>query len=238
MSLGPQALLRDLVHANRILANEGVLDAFGHVSARHPDDATRFIVSRSLSPELVEEADLQLLDRSGTRIGGDERPSYLEIAMHAAIYRRRSDVGAVCHGHSAAVVPFGVTGVPLRPIYHMASVIGSEVPVWDIAERFGVSDLLVRTAEQGDALAVALGAHQVALLRGHGWVVAVRDVRSAVFAAIYLERNAALLADALRLGEVHYLSEGEVARAGEMLSEPIPSGRAWEHWVRRLPRRP
>ncbi len=235
MSLAPDPLLRDLVLANRILANEGVVDGFGHVSVRHPEESGRFIVSRSLSPEFVEVGDLQLIDSGGGRVGGDGRPSYAEVAIHAALYRARADIGAVCHGHSPAVVPFGVTGVPLRPIYHMASVIGNDIPVWDIAERFGPTDLLVRTAEQGDALARALGARRVALMRGHGWVVAAADVRSAVFTAIYLERNASLLAEALRLGPVRYLSEAEVERASATLSKPLSSGRAWEHWTRRLP---
>jgi HCOMODA/2-hydroxy-3-carboxy-muconic semialdehyde decarboxylase len=225
----------DLVLANRILANEGVLDAFGHVSVRDPASADRFLISRARAPELVEAGDLQLLDLKGARVSGSELRSYEEAAIHAGVYRRRADVGAVVHSHAPSVIPFGVTGVPLRPIYHMGSVIGHEVPVWDIAKLFGDTDLLVRDAAQADSLAAALGPRTVVLMRGHGCIVTGADLRAAVFAAVYLERNATLLAAALRLGEVRSLSAGETDRAAEMLRGRAGE-RTWEYWVRRLPR--
>ena len=231
----PPQLVDDLVLANHILSNEGVLDAFGHVSARHPT-ADRFLISRTRAPELVELSDLQLLDLRGARVAGAEERSYEEVAIHAAVYRNRSDVGAVVHSHAPSVIPFSVTGVPLRPIYHMGSVIGSEIPVWDIANRFGETDLLVRDAMQADDLVAALGARTVILMRGHGCVVTGADLRAAVFAAVYLERNATLLAAALRLGEVRSLSAAETQRASEMLRGRAGE-RAWEYWVRRLPPR-
>jgi HCOMODA/2-hydroxy-3-carboxy-muconic semialdehyde decarboxylase len=234
--LAPQQLVDDLVLANHILSNEGVLDAFGHVSARHPTAPGRFLISHTRAPELVEADDLQVLDLSGARIAGAERRPYEEVAIHAAMYRRRSDVGAVVHSHAPSVIPFGVTSVPLRPIYHMGSVIGQELPVWDIAKRFGDTDLLVRDAAQGDDLVATLGTRTVVLMRGHGCVVTGADVRAAVFAAIYLARNAALLAEALRLGEVRSLSAGETQRAAAMLRGNAGE-RAWEYWVRRLPPR-
>ncbi|HEV8655570.1 MAG TPA: class II aldolase/adducin family protein [Candidatus Limnocylindria bacterium] len=231
--LAPPQIVDDLVLANRILSNEGVLDAFGHVSARHPMTADRFLISHTRAPELVEANDLQLLDLKGARVAGGERRSYEEAAIHAAVYRRRSDVGAVVHSHAPSVIPFGVTGVPLRPIYHMGSVIGAEIPVWDIAERFGETDLLVRDAGAADDLAAALGGRTVVLMRGHGCVVTGTDLRAAVFAAIYLERNATLLTTALQLGEVRALSKAETQRAAEMLHGHAGE-RAWEYWVRRL----
>jgi HCOMODA/2-hydroxy-3-carboxy-muconic semialdehyde decarboxylase len=234
--LAPPQLVDDLVLANHILSNEGVLDAFGHVSARHPTSAERFLISHTRAPELVEADDLQVLDLNGTRIAGGERRSYEEVAIHAAVYRHRADVGAVVHSHSPSVIPFSVTGVPLRPIYHMGSVIGHEIPVWDIAKRFGDTDLLVRDARQGDDLVAALGTRTVVLIRGHGCVVTGADVRAVVFTAIYLERNATLLAEALRLGEIRSLSAGETQRAAAMLRGHAGE-RAWEYWVRRLPRR-
>lgn len=234
--LAPQQLVEDLVLANHILSNEGIVDAFGHVSARHPTSAGRFLISHTRAPELVEADDLQVLDLNGTRVAGGERRSYEEVAIHAAVYRHRADVGAVVHSHSPSVIPFSVTGVPLRPIYHMGSVIGHEIPVWDIAKRFGETDLLVRDAAQGDDLVAALGTRTAVLMRGHGCVVSGADVRAAVFAAIYLERNATLLADALRLGEVRSLSAGETHRAAAMLRGHAGE-RTWEYWVRRLPRR-
>ena len=234
--LAPKQLVDDLVLANHILSNEGVLDAFGHVSARHPTSADRFLISHTRAPELVEADDLQLLDLNGARVAGGERRSYEEVAIHAAVYRQRSEVGAVIHSHAPSVLPFSVTGVPLRPVYHMGSVIGHEIPVWDIAKRFGDTDLLVRDARQGDDLVAALGQRTVVLMRGHGCVVTGTDVRAAVFAAIYLERNATVLADALRLGEARSLSAGETQRAAAMLRGNAGE-RAWEYWLRRLPGR-
>jgi len=235
--LAPPQLVDDLVLANHILSNEGVLDAFGHVSARHPTAPERFLISHTRAPELVEADDLQVLDLRGARVAGGERRSYEEVAIHAAVYRRRADVGAVVHSHAPSVIPFGVTDVPLRPIYHMGSVIGHETLVWDIAKHFGETDLLVRDAAQADDLVAALGTRTVVLMRGHGCVVTGADVRAAVFAAVYLERNATLLATALRLGEVRSLSAGETQRAAAMLRGNAGE-RAWEYWVRRLPQRP
>jgi ribulose-5-phosphate 4-epimerase/fuculose-1-phosphate aldolase len=232
--LAPREIVDELVLANHILSNEGVLDAFGHVSARHPTTPDRFLISHTRAPELAEAADLQVLDLHGARVAGGERRSYEEIAIHAAVYRRRSDVGAVVHSHAPSVIPFGVTGVPLRPIYHMGSVIGHDIPVWDIAQRFGDTDLLVRDAAQADDLVAALGPRTVVLMRGHGCVVTGTDLRAAVFAAVYLERNATLLAVALGLGEVRALSAAETQRASEMLRGRAGE-RAWEYWVRRLP---
>ena len=231
----PPQIVDDLVLANHILANEGVLDAFGHVSVRHPTARDRLLISRTRAPELVEASDLQLLDLKGARVSGNEQRSYEEVAIHAGVYRGRADVGAVVHSHAPSVIPFSVTRVPLRPIYHMGSVVGQEIPVWDIATLFGETDLLVRDAAQADSLVAALGPRTVVLMRGHGCVVTGADLHAAVFAAVYLERNATLLASALRLGEVRTLSAGETERASEMLRGRAGE-RAWEYWVRRLPR--
>jgi HCOMODA/2-hydroxy-3-carboxy-muconic semialdehyde decarboxylase len=226
--------LRDLVLANRILANEGVLDAFGHVSIRHPDDPERFIISRSLGPELVMESDLQLFRLDGAQVGGDPRPPYSERFIHGAVYEARPDVMSVCHNHAPSVIPFSVTGVPLRPIFHLAASIGAEIPVWDIAAQFGETDLLVRTIDQGRSLAQALGWRRVALMRGHGSVVAAPDVRALTSACVYLEQNARLLLQALALGEVRYLSEGEVERAAATSFGSLSLERAWTTWSRRV----
>jgi HCOMODA/2-hydroxy-3-carboxy-muconic semialdehyde decarboxylase len=230
------ALLRDLVLANRILANEDVLDAFGHVSVRHPDDPARFVISRSLGPELVTEGDLQVFGLDGQQVGGDPRAPYAERFIHGAVYEARPDVMAVCHNHAPSLIPFSVTGVPLRPIIHVAASIGTEIPVWDIAAQFGETDMLVRTLEQGRSLARALGARRVALMRGHGSVVAGGGVRPLVSTCVYLERNARLLLQALALGEVRYLSEGEVERAGASAGGSLGLERAWTTWSRRVQR--
>ena len=235
--LSDPALLRDLMLANRILANEGVVDAFGHVSVRHPDDPGRFIISRSLGPELVTEDDLQLFTLDGQQVGGHQDRPYAERFIHGAVYEARSDVMAVCHNHAPSVIPFSVTGVPLRPIAHLAAPIGAEIPVWDIADGFGETDMLVRNMEQGRSLAQALGGRRVALMRGHGSVVAGPNVRAVTSTCVYLELNARLLLQALALGNVRYLSAGEVEQAGAasgMSLDSLGLQRAWATWCRRI----
>ena len=138
----------ELVIANHIIANEGIVDAFGHISIRDNEDPKRFMISRSLAPARVTEGDLQWLDLDRRVVDGDVRPSYAEVAIHAEIYRARPDVMAVCHSHSPSVVPFSVSQTKLRPIFHMGSLIGGEVPVWDIRADFGPTDMLVRSSEQ------------------------------------------------------------------------------------------
>jgi ribulose-5-phosphate 4-epimerase/fuculose-1-phosphate aldolase len=222
----------DLVLANRILAREDVLDAFGHVSLRDPADPGRFLIARSLSPAQVTAADLQVLDLDGRRLAGNERASYAEVAIHAAVYRRRPDVRAVCHSHAAPIIPFSVTRTPLRPITHVAAVVGGDVPTWDSAD-LG-PDLLVRTAPQGDALARTLGTGAAALMRGHGCVVVAADVRALTLIAIRLVANAEQLSASLQLGKVRYLSAEEIARSSAAILAPLSLDRAWGYWVSRV----
>ncbi len=235
--LAAPELLRDVVLANRILANEGVVDAFGHVSVRHPDHPGQFVISRSLGPELVTEDDLQLFTLEGEQVGGNPDRPYSERFIHGAVYEARPDVQSVCHNHAPSVIPFSVTGVPLRPIAHLAAPIGAEIPVWDIADEFGETDMLVRNMEQGRSLAQALGSRRVALMRGHGSVVAGPNVRAVTSTCVYLELNARLLLQALALGTVQYLSAGEVEQAGAVSAMSLDSlglQRAWDTWVRRV----
>lgn len=222
--------------ANRILANENVLDAFGHVSVRHPSDAGRFLIARSLSPAQVTVNDLQLFDVEGARVGGDQRASYAELAIHAGIYRRRPDASAVCHSHAAPAIPFSVTDVPLRPITHVGAVMGHSAPVWDSAHgSHGSADrMLVTTAEQGNSLAATLGDASVALMRGHGYAVAATDLRACVMIAIRVMADAGHLATALALGPVTYLSAAEVERSRSLILAPLSMDRAWGYWISRL----
>jgi HCOMODA/2-hydroxy-3-carboxy-muconic semialdehyde decarboxylase len=232
--LADPSLLRDLVLANKILAHEGVVDAFGHVSIRHPDNPGQFIIARALGPELVTEHDLQAFTLDGELAGGNPERPYAERVIHGAVYEARPDVMAVCHNHAPSVIPFSVTGVPLRPISHTAASIGAEIPVWDIADGFGETDMLVRTMAQARSLATALGARTVALMRGHGSVVAGPNVRAVTSSCVYLERNASLLLQALALGEVHYLSDGETTLAGASAYSSLALDRTWTTWVRRV----
>src|SRR4051794_38099827 len=205
-------VIRDLVVANRILANETIVDAYGHVSIRHPDKPDRFYLARSLAPELVDQDDIIEFTLDGEPINDDRSP-YLERFIHGAIYEARPDVHAVVHAHAEDVLPFGISPVPLKPVIHSGSFMGVKVPVWDIADRFGTeTDLLVRNMPQGRDLAKCLGGNNVALMRGHGFAAAARSLIEVVRMSVYLPRNARALMRAKQLGgEITYLRQGEIA---------------------------
>ncbi len=224
-------LIGDLVAANRILAGQGVLDGFGHVSARYDKDPGRYLLARSMAPALVTAADIMEFDLDSIPLDARGRTAYLERFIHGEIYKANPAVQAVVHSHSPAVIPFGVVGVALRPIFHLGGFLGVGVPVFEIRDAGGpATDMLIRNAALGAALAKTLGGAPVALLRGHGDVVVGRSVREAVFRAIYTEVNARLESEALRLGQgqVEFLNEEEAKAAAETNSAQI--GRPWELW--------
>ena len=228
------ALIDDLVAANRILYREGVVDGFGHVSARHDKEPGRFLLARSMAPGLVTADDILVLDLAGNAVDGGGRALYLERFIHSEIYKTRPDVAAVVHSHSPSVIPFGATAVALRPLYHMSAFLGAGAPVFEIRDSGGDdTDMLIRSPALGAALARRLGTAAVALLRGHGNVVVAPSLQLAVFRAIYTEINARLEAEALLLGDgrVTFLNEKEAAAAS---AANIPQvGRAWELWKRK-----
>ena len=234
-SAGPPdpQLLEDLVAANRILVDQGVLDGYGHVSARHDREPGRFLMSRSIAPELVTAADVLEYDQDSEPVEAGGRASYLERFIHGEIYRVRPDVRAIVHSHSPSVIPFGVTGAPLRPLYHMSAFLAGGVPVWDIrAAAGGPTDMLVRTPALGRALAQTLGTRPVVLMRGHGVVVVGAFLPQVVFRSVYTEVNARLQAQALALGGgVTYLSPEEATRAEASITGTL--GRPWELWKRK-----
>jgi ribulose-5-phosphate 4-epimerase/fuculose-1-phosphate aldolase len=227
---------RDLVLANHILAREGILDAFGHVSVRHPDDPKRFILSWARAPELIEPDDLLEFDAEGEPINPDGRFPYLERYIHAAIYEHRPDVMAVCHNHTESILPFSISKtVRLRPVIHTAAVMGEEVPVWDIATEFGSeTNLLVVNMQQGRSLARALGQATVALMRGHGSVVTGPSIPAVVSACLNVDKNARVQMQAMRLGEYIPLAPGEVARPSVAPGRSVVPDRGWEAYVRRV----
>lgn len=229
------AALDELVTANRILAREAVVDAFGHVSLRHPGEAGRFWLSRARAPECIEAGDIMTFELDGTPVDPAGRKPYAERFIHAAIYEARQDVRAVVHNHSPAVIPFGVTGTPLRPLMHMCASMGSRVPVWDSRDRFGDTNLLVTAMPMARDLAAALGDRPVALMRGHGCVVAGGSLREVVFNAVYLQLNAELQQKASALGDITFLTEGEVAAILRTRSS-FTFERAWEYWCQRAGR--
>lgn len=230
-------LIDSLVHANHILAARGIVDGFGHVSARDPDDSAKFLIARSMAPALVRADDIMTLSLDGKPVPGDERTPYLERFIHGEIYRVRTDVNAIVHSHTAALIPFGVTTQPLRPIFHMAATIGSEIPVFEIRDAAGhASDLLIKTQPLGKELAKSLDGDAVVLMRGHGVTAVGEDLPEAVFRAVYAEENARLQADAMRIGSVTYLSNEEIVAAAAANKGQI--GRAWDLWLADLTETP
>ena len=227
------AVIEDLVAANRILAMEGIVDAYGHVSIRHPGNPNRYLLSRSQGPEFVVAADIMEYDLDSTPVDPKGRVSVVERFIHGEIYKARPDIQAVVHGHSAGVVTFSITQTPLRPIYHQASFLWVGVPVWDIrdAKDPTASTLLVRNGPVGASLARGLRDKPVALMRGHGAVIVGPDVQTAVRRAIFTEDNAQILSAALRLGgPINYITDAE----GESRDKtPGDNARGWEYWKRK-----
>jgi len=230
------ALIEDLVAGSRILAAEGVLDAYGHISARSDKRPDRFIMSRSRAPALVTAADLMELDAESEPLAGDKRKGFIERYIHGEIYRSRPEVMAVVHSHSPSVIPFGITKTKLRPVYHMGSFLWSGAPVWDIRRVREDNDVLVRDRPLGAALAQALGSCACVLMRGHGMTVVGASVQEAVFRAIYTEMNARLQLQAESLeGPIQFLSDTEGRRSTEANRGTLE--RPWELWKQNAMRR-
>ena len=224
-------LVDDLVAANRILAMQGVLDAYGHVSVRSDKKPDRFLMSRSLAPQLVTANDVQEYGLDSELIGDDRKP-YLERFLHGEIYRTRPDAIAVVHSHSDSVIPFGIGKTPLKPVYHMASFLWSGVPVFDIRRERDENDLLIRDRSLGTALARTLGQCTCVLMRGHGMTIVGGTLPEVVFRAVYTMKNAQLQMDASRLdGPLTFLSDEEGRRATETNRGTVE--RPWALWKAR-----
>jgi len=235
-SAGPldATLLADLATGNRILAAEGVFDAYGHLSLRHPAAPDRFWMSRSMAPALVTVEDMMEFDLDGEACDPQGRRVFLERFIHGEIYRRRPDVQAVVHSHSPSVIPFGLVQKPMQAMYHNAAFLAEGVPVFDIAEKFGVTDMLVSDSAKGAALAEVLADKAVALMRGHGSVAVAESLEMAVFRAVMTEVNAKLQTQAHILaagGPVAALSVAEGRMADSVNVATV--SRPWELWKRR-----
>ena len=224
----PAAVLDDLVIANRILADRGIIDAYGHLSIRHPTDPNRYLMARAIAPALITLDDIMEFDLDSNPVDRRGRSMFIERYIHGEIYKARPDVQAVVHSHSSGVIPFGITGMPLRPVYHTASFLWVGVPVFEIRDAGGVTDMLVRSPALGKALAATLGDKPVALMRGHGDVVVGRNLRQAVSRAVWTEENARIQAIALSFGgPINYISPDEGAARDKRPGDP---DRAWELW--------
>ena len=227
------AAIADLVAANRILADQGVLDGFGHVSIRHPNAPDRYLLSRSKSPAIIEAEDIMEFDLDSNPVDPQGRLIYIERYIHGEIYKTRPDVNAVVHSHSPTVIPFSVTKVRLRAICHMSAFLKADVPNFEIRDCDGMTDLLIRNAKHGSGLAGVLGQRDVALMRGHGNVCVGRDVMAAVYRAVYTEVNARLQAQAIALGgPIEFLAPEEC----ELITSRKDTNfqRPWAMWKSRI----
>jgi HCOMODA/2-hydroxy-3-carboxy-muconic semialdehyde decarboxylase len=233
-SAGPAdpQLVEDLVAANRILYQERINDAFGHVSVRHDKDPNRYLLARSLAPNLVTAADLIEYDLDSNPVNLNGREQYSERYIHGEIYKARPDVRAVVHNHSPDVIPFSVSSVPLKPVFHVASFLGAGIPVFDIREGFGITDMLVSSTERGQGLARSLAKHPAALMRGHGITVVGPSLPYAVGRSIYLAFNARVQLQAIGLGGTITYLDPQEAQAYLDRGESRGYERPWEMWKR------
>jgi HCOMODA/2-hydroxy-3-carboxy-muconic semialdehyde decarboxylase len=229
-SVPDSSLVDRLVLANRILYAQGVVDGFGHVSVRHDRSPAHFLLARNMAPALVRREDILVFDLAGEALGASGRRVYLERFIHGEIYRARADVQAVVHSHSPSVIPFGVTGRTLRPVFHMSGFLGEGAPSFEIRDVAGDTDMLVSSAPLGAALARTLGERSTVLMRGHGSTIVGSSLEQAVYRAIYAEVNARLQLQAIALGEVTYLNANEAAKAAAANDTQL--ARAWDLWAR------
>jgi ribulose-5-phosphate 4-epimerase/fuculose-1-phosphate aldolase len=228
----PSDLVDRLVYANRILYDQGIVDGLGHVSVRHPTQDGVFLLSCNRAPGLVKRQDIVCYDLDGNAVSQTTERPYLERFIHSEIYRARPDVVAVVHSHSPSVIPFAITHNPLKPVFHMSGFLGSGSAHFEIREAAGNSDMLIRSAYLGEALAKSLGKHNCVLMRGHGSTVVGTSLEQVVYRAIYAEVNAKLQLAANGLGEISFLNEEEAKLASDMNDGQIP--RSWNLWVTRL----
>jgi HCOMODA/2-hydroxy-3-carboxy-muconic semialdehyde decarboxylase len=226
----------ELAIGNRMVAHEGVLDAFGHVSMRHPDNPNRYFLSRSRSPELVEPGDLIEYDLDSQPVKESGVTQYSERVIHGEIYKARPDAMSVCHHHSPAFMPLLTTGSDYVPIFHLGAVGGSTPPFWDQYDEFGDTDMLVKKPAEGASLARALGQHNMVLMKRHGVTAVGTSVKMCVFRSIYSSRNAEYQVAGMGLGKIDGLRPGEIELAGKIANSTTGLDRAWEYWLQRLTR--
>lgn len=226
-------VLEDLAAASRILADQGVFDAAGHVSMRHPRHTERFLMSRSLAPALVTAADIMEFSLDSEACDARGRTPFIERFLHGEIYRKRPDVMAIAHGHCPSVIPFGLVATPMRATYHNAAFLAAGVPVFDIRDTFGATDIVISGSEKGAALAEALGDKSVVLLRAHGVVVVAPNLQAAVFRAVFTEISARVQLQAAVLGGPIAALDAEEGRKADAINLATV-GRSWELWKRRI----
>ncbi len=227
--------IEELVLANHILYDQNAVDGYGHISVRNPANPNTFFLARSIAPSSVQTDDIMEFDMTGTALNGDMRIPYGERFIHSSIYRNRPDVNSVVHGHAPAVLPFGLTGTSLKPVYHMSAFLGEGAPIFEIsryAKPDPDTDMFVGNSELGDALARTMGQGNFVLMRGHGYAAAADSIRKVVFRSVYAIQNAVIQTEALKMGQPRYLTAGEAARSQQTIEKTI--NRPWELWSQRV----
>ena len=228
-----QRAINDLVIGNRILAHHGVFDEYGHVSMRHPRDPARFLMARDRVAAYVEPGDILEFTLDGNVAGNDDRPPHLERFVHAAIYAARPDVKSVVCASAEDLQPFGISGTRLDAVLATVGNMGSGIPVWDIADKFGdATELSISTPERARDLAQKLGSHLIVLTRGVGFVATGRTLNDAVRTSFYIPKNARVLAQSLQFGTVHPISPGETKARLAIDPEGYALRRGWEYWAK------
>jgi ribulose-5-phosphate 4-epimerase/fuculose-1-phosphate aldolase len=225
-----------LAVANRVIAGQGIIDAFGHISVRHPQNPERYLVARSRSPQLVTPEDILEYDLDSNPVHPTQHSHYSERVIHGAIYQQRPDVMCVCHHHAPAFMPLVITRTDYVPVFHLGAIGGIKPPFWDQREHFGDTNMLVRTAEEGRSLANALGSHWMVLMVRHGVTTAGRSIPENVFRCVFSCQNAEYQVRSMSIGQLSILSPGETSMAGKLGSDPVSINRAWEYWVHGLER--
>lgn len=221
-------LLEDVVIGNRILAHHGIVDGFGHLSARHDADPNLYLISSLMAPGLVTAADIVTLDLDSNPLTHTERRQMGERFIHGEIYKQRPDVMAIVHCHAPPLIPFGITGTRLQAVYHQSYFIEPDHPIFEIREAAGMTDMLIRSNELGAALATTLGDASLVLMRGHGATLVGSSVQEAVYRAMYATTNATIQMEAMRMGPITYLAPEEAQKYGVMAATVMH--RPWDMW--------
>jgi len=227
--------IEDLVIANHILYDQNAVDGYGHISVRNPGNPNTFFLARSVAPSVVKVEDIMEFDMNGKALNGDTRVAYGERFIHSSVLRNRADINSVIHGHAAPVLPYGLTGTTLKPVYHMSSFLGQGAPIFEIrnfAKPSPDTDMFVSSPELGDALSKTMGTQYFVLMRGHGYAAGADSIKKAVFRAIYAIQNASIQSEAMKMGKVQYLTVGETEKAQETIEKTI--GRPWQLWSERV----
>jgi len=225
----------ELVLANHILYDQNAVDGYGHISVRNPANPNTFFLARSVAPSVVKVEDIIEFDMNGKALNGDTRVAYGERFIHSGILRNRPDINSVIHGHASPILPYGLTGTPLKPVYHMSAFLADGAPIFEIrnfSKPIPDTDMFISNSDLGDALSQTMGLQYFVLMRGHGYAAGADSIKKAVFRTIYAIQNASIQSEAMKMGQVQYLTPGEAAYSKETIEKTI--GRPWQLWSERV----